>query len=97
VADRPDDVEEVQRVVDTVGSLEALTDPADRARRAAALLAEWPLQHSRLREIRQQAVLDLRGQGLSYRKISELIGVHFTRVKQIELGERGKKEKAAEE
>lgn len=96
MAEQPDDDEEVRRVVDTVGSLEALEDPADRARRAAKLLAEWPVQSARLREIRQQAVIAMRKEGLSYRKIAEMIGVHFTRVKQIELGERGRKPAAEE-
>jgi hypothetical protein len=87
VAHEPTDDEEVRRVVDTVSALEAVEDPADRARRAARLLDEWPVQHTRIREIRQQAIKELRAQKLSYRKIGEAIGVHYTRVKQIETGE----------
>jgi DNA-directed RNA polymerase specialized sigma24 family protein len=87
VVNEATDNEEVRRVVDAIGSLEAVEDPADRARRAARLLDEWPQQHSRLREIRQQAVIAMRADGMSYRKIAEAIGVHFTRVKQIETGE----------
>lgn len=86
MANEPEETEEVRRVVDTIDSLEAIEDPADRARRAASLLKAWPKQHSRLREIRQQAVIALREQKLSYRKIGELIDVHFTRVKEIEQG-----------
>lgn len=79
--------EEVRRVVDTVTGLEAVEDPADRARRAAKLLEEWPQQHTRLREIRQQAVKDMRAAGVSYRKIASEIGVSLGRVQQIEAGE----------
>jgi DNA-directed RNA polymerase specialized sigma24 family protein len=30
-----------------------------------------------------QAILDLRAQGMSYRQIAEVVGLHFTRVQQI--------------
>ncbi|GAA0705156.1 hypothetical protein GCM10010193_70260 [Kitasatospora atroaurantiaca] len=90
--------EEVKRVVETVDSLEAVEDPTERARRAGALLAQWPLQHSRLREIRQAAVVDLRNQQVSYRTIAKTLGISVARVQQIEAGTRGKaKDKPADE
>ena len=31
----------------------------------------------------RRTILDLRAQGMSYRQIAEVVGVHFTRVRQI--------------
>lgn len=90
--DQADEDEEVRRVLDVVDSLEAMDDPAECARRAGKLLAEWPQQHARLREIRQRAVVAMRGQGVSYRKIAQELGISLARVQQIEAGARGRKE-----
>lgn len=87
MANEPIDEKEVQCVVDTVSALAAADDPAERAKRAGRLLKEWPTQQARLRKIRQEAVKELRAQQMTYRAIGELLGVHYTRVKQIELGE----------
>lgn len=83
-------------MVETVDSLEELDDPAERARRAGKLLAEWPAQGSRLREIRQAAVVAMREQKVSYRQIAKTLGISLARVQQIEAGERGRKPKASE-
>jgi len=93
VADQPGDEREVRVVVETVDSLEALDDPAERARRAGQLLAAWPAQGARLREIRQTAVMAMRAQEppVSYRKIASALGISLARVQQIEAGERGRK------
>jgi DNA-binding transcriptional regulator YiaG len=88
--DRSDENEEVRRVLETVDSLEAVEDPAERARRAGRLLAEWPEQHTRIREIRQAAVLAMREQEISYRKIAAVLEISVARVQQIEAGERGR-------
>ncbi len=46
--------------------------------------------------VRQEAIQAMRAESLSYRKIGELLGIHFTRVKQLEAGEStGKWKKAA--
>lgn len=37
--------------------------------------------------VRQEAIQAMRAENLSYRKIGELLGIHFTRVKQLETGE----------
>ncbi|MFF9088622.1 helix-turn-helix domain-containing protein [Streptomyces sp. NPDC014991] len=94
MTDQPDDEREVQIVLEAVDSLEALGDPAERARRAGRLLAELPDQQARLRRIRQAAVADMRARNISYRQIAKQLGVSLTRVQQIEAGERGKKAKA---
>lgn len=95
MAGQPDD-EEVRLVTDVVDSLEALEDPAERAKRAGRLLADWPAQGSRLREIRQEAVVAMRAQKVSYRQIAKTLGISLARVQQIEAGERGKKVKPEE-
>lgn len=96
MADQAGEEEEVQRVTDVVDSLEALEDPTERAKKAGQLLAAWPLQGSRLREIRQEAVVAMRGQGDSYREIARRLGISLARVQQIEAGERGRKAKPEE-
>ncbi|MGW5123263.1 helix-turn-helix domain-containing protein [Streptomyces sp. NPDC004069] len=94
MADQPDGEQEVRIVTDVVDSLEELEDPAERAKRAGRLLAEWPAQGSRLREIRQEAVVAMRAQNISYRQIAKTLGISLARVQQIEAGERGKKAKS---
>lgn len=96
VADQPGDEREVRIVTDVVDSLEALDDPAERAKRAGKLLAAWPDQGSRLRKIRQEAVVAMRAQKVSYRDIAKKLGISLARVQQIEAGERGRKAKPME-
>ncbi|MHA6764721.1 hypothetical protein [Streptacidiphilus sp. PAMC 29251] len=91
--EQAEEIEEVRRVLDAVASLEAMHDPAEQAVRAGALLAEWPVQQAKLRGIRQQAVITMRAQGVSYRKIASALGISLARVQQIEAGERGSKPK----
>ncbi|MFD8687823.1 helix-turn-helix domain-containing protein [Streptomyces sp. NPDC059651] len=88
--------EEVRIVIEAVDSLEGVEDPAERARRAGDLLAELPNQQSRLREIRQAAVVAMRADKVSYRQIAKRLGISLARVQQIEIGERGKRKPAAE-
>ncbi|NJP73387.1 hypothetical protein [Streptomyces sp. C1-2] len=91
MADHPDDEREVRIVLEAVDSLEALDDPAERARKAGRLLAELPDQQARLRRIRQAAIAAMRADDVSYRKIAEQLGISLARVQQIERGERGKR------
>jgi DNA-directed RNA polymerase specialized sigma24 family protein len=94
VTDHAGDEEEVRLVTDVVDSLEELEDPAERAKRAGRLLAAWPDQGSRLRKIRQEAVMAMRANRVSYRDIAKTLGISLARVQQIEAGERGRKLKA---
>lgn len=96
MADQPGDEREVRIVTDVVDSLEALDDPAERAQRAGQLLAAWPDQGSRLRQIRQEAVMAMRADKVSYRDIAKKLGISLARVQQIEAGERGRKPKTEE-
>lgn len=93
MAGQLDDEEEVRLVTNVVDSLETLEDPTERARRAGKLLAEWPAQGARLRRIRQEAVVAMRAQKISYRQIAKTLGISLARVQQIEAGERGRKTK----
>jgi DNA-directed RNA polymerase specialized sigma24 family protein len=82
-----DEDEEVRRVLDAIDALGTDGDAADRARRLTALLDGWPDTHTRVRQLRQQAVKELHDSGLSYRKIGDLLGISFGRVRQIIDGE----------
>ncbi|WP_370063688.1 hypothetical protein [Streptacidiphilus sp. MAP5-3] len=75
--------EEVRRVLDAINALGKQGDATDRARRLTQLLDEWPDKHAEVREMRQRAVAEMHASGLSYRKIGELLGISFGRVKQI--------------
>ncbi|MFI8942720.1 hypothetical protein [Streptomyces syringium] len=78
--------EEVQGVLDSIDALGENGDAIDRARRLTQLLVEWPDTHAKVREMRQQAVKELREQGMSLRKIAELLEMSFSRVRQISEG-----------
>lgn len=46
--------------------------------------------------VRQEAIQAMRAKNLSYRRIGELLDIHFTRVKQLETGKStGKWKRAA--
>ncbi|MFF9559267.1 hypothetical protein ACF1DY_26050 [Streptomyces albus] len=76
---------EVQQVLDAIEAL-GKGDATERARRLTQLLDAWPTTHARVRQLRQQAIQDMREE-FSYRKIAALIGISHQRVKQIEEGE----------
>lgn len=86
MADQDGGSEEVRRVDDLISGIAAIEDPVDRFKRAGTLLAVWSDQQGRLSELRQQVVLDLRAQKVSYRKIAGLLGMSLVRVQQIEKG-----------
>lgn len=88
MADQP---KEVQRVLDATAALEQIRDDADRAKAVTALLDEWPDQHARLREVRQQAVLKMKASGQTWQQIGDALGIHATRAQQIAVGKRGEK------
>lgn len=67
-------------------SITAMTDPQARARAASEVLKLISEANGTLAKLRQQDIKTLREAGLSYRQIGDAIGIHFTRVKQIESG-----------
>jgi hypothetical protein len=88
MADQP---REVQRILEAIAALETIIDDAERAKAASLILEQWPSQHARLREVRQQAVLNLKAGGQTWQQIGALLGVHYTRAQQIGVGKRGDK------
>ncbi|MDX2702177.1 hypothetical protein PV350_04860 [Streptomyces sp. PA03-6a] len=74
----------------TVEGLAAADDLIAKARGAGVLLSGLPEQQAELRKIRQDAVVGLRAEKVSYRKIAAALGISVARVQQIEAGERGR-------
>lgn len=82
---------EVEAVREALKALEGIPDRVERAKALAVLLAEWPDHHAFLREERQRIVREMRAEKMTYRQIGDVLGMHFTRVRQIEAGQRGAK------
>ena len=83
--------EEVQRFLDAIKALEEINDDAQCAKAITDVLKDWPTSHARLREIRQQRILNLKAQGKTWQEIGDALGIHFTRAQQIAKGLRGTK------
>ena len=80
-------VEDAARAVrDAVDAIVAMTDAQARAKAASDVLKLISEANGVLAKLRQEDIKTLRAAGLSYRQIGDAIGVHFTRVKQIESG-----------
>ena len=77
-------METVRRAIE---ALRSEADPAVRGKEASDLLQAWSDQQPGLRELRREAVIAMRGQKVSYRKIAQTLGVSVARVQQIESGE----------
>lgn len=71
---------------DAVDAVVAIADPAERAKAATELLKAIGPANNTLSELRAADIKTMRAAGMSYRQIGAAIGVHFTRVKQIESG-----------
>lgn len=76
---------------DALGEVLRIPDRLERAVALGKLLDSWPDLHSQLREARQEIIIEMRQERLTYRQIGEELGMHFTRVRQIEKGQRGEK------
>ncbi|WP_329541790.1 helix-turn-helix domain-containing protein [Streptomyces sp. NBC_01358] len=85
-----DDVSKVvQRVFDALSELEGIEDPTERAAAISQVLADHSARAPRLRELRREAVLALRAEKVSYRKIAARLGVSLGTVQDIERGHGG--------
>lgn len=82
---------EVRAFMESIEALQAIEDDAACAKAITDVLKDWPTSHARLREIRQQRVLNLRSEGRTWKEIGDLLGIHFTRAQQIAGGLRGSK------
>lgn len=74
---------EMENPMADLDELEQIADPAERAREVGRRMAAVPVWHARLKAIRQQAVVELREQGMSFAEIGREIGLHRNRVQQI--------------
>lgn len=83
--------EEAQRVIDAMEAVEAMTDPAERAKAISEVMADQADRGKRWREMRRQVVLDMRAQTppVSYRKIATALGIGLATVQDIERGYTG--------
>jgi uncharacterized protein (DUF2342 family) len=74
------------RLDDALAALEAIPNAVERWRAASDMTEAVRLATPRVAQVRQQVVRELRAQGMTYRAVGELLGIHFTRVKQLESG-----------
>lgn len=79
--------ERAQRIQDAITEITQIEDPQVKAKAATEALKAVKDGNAALAAARRDGVKEMREDGLSYRKIGPLIGVHFSRVKQIETGE----------
>lgn len=75
-------------------ALNQLTQPAERARVAGALLNSVPTLQKDLRAIRQAAVLDMRRGGASHQVVADELGITRARAAQIADGKTSRGAKA---
>lgn len=76
-------------MVDALASLEAIPDPLLRAQAISQVLADHAERAPRLRELRREAVLQMRAEKVSLRKIAGLLGISLGAVQDIERGHSG--------
>ncbi|MGP3752185.1 sigma factor-like helix-turn-helix DNA-binding protein [Streptomyces sp. IBSNAI001] len=84
-----DTTEEAQKVIDALQQLEAIDDPVERAVAISEVLAHHEAHAPKLRELRREAVLSMRADGVSYRKIAARLKVSLGTVQNIERGHAG--------
>jgi hypothetical protein len=75
-----------QAVKDALDVVARIDDPEERARVTGEVLEILHTGNSSFAALRRGDIQTLRAAGRSYRNIAEAIGVHFTRVRQIETG-----------
>ncbi|WP_411092261.1 hypothetical protein [Streptomyces sp. 049-1] len=81
--------EEVQRVLEALDRVEEMDDPVAQARAVAQLLKDQPGRNKRLKQLRDETVRSLRGEGLSLRKIAAEVQVSLGTVQDILRGHSG--------
>lgn len=87
----------VTQLRDAVKALAAIEDATERTKAAGEFTDAMREEATpQVAAIRQDGIKQMRGAGMSYRAIGDLLGIHFTRVKQLEVGEStGKWKRAA--
>lgn len=81
--------EETQKVITALQQVEAIEDPVERAAAISEVLTDYEKRAPRLRDLRRQTVLAMRGEGISYRKIAARLKVSLGTVQNIERGHAG--------
>lgn len=76
-------------MIEAMADIEAIPDPQKRARAISELLSEQAERIPNLRELRRQDVVDLREQGMSFRRIAAEIGVSLGTVQDVLRGHSG--------
>lgn len=79
--------ERAQRIQDAITEITQIEDPQVRAKAATEALKAIHDGNSTLAHARRAGIQELRAAGMTYRAIGPAIGVHFSRVKQLETGE----------
>ncbi|WP_301126795.1 helix-turn-helix domain-containing protein [Streptomyces cacaoi] len=85
-----DDVtEEARKVLDALSKLEEIADPVERAVAISEVLSDYDKRSPRLKDLRREAVLQMRADGVSYRKIAARLKISLGAVQNIERGHAG--------
>lgn len=84
-----DPTEEAQKVFNALSEVEAIEDPVERAVAISEVLADHEERAPKLRDLRREAVLAMRAEGVSYRKIAARLKVSLGTVQSIERGHAG--------
>lgn len=75
-----------QAIKDAIEAITQLDDPQTRVKASTEALELINRANGTLAKLRREDIKALRQAGMSYREIGRVIGIHFTRVKQIESG-----------
>lgn len=81
-----DETEEARGVSDALQRVEEIDDPIQRAVAISEVLRDYEKRAPKLRDLRREAVLAMRADGVSYRKIAAKLGVSLGTVQNIERG-----------
>lgn len=75
-----------QAVRDAIATITAMTDPQARAKAATEVLELISEANGVLAKLRREDIVTLRAAGMSYGQIGNALGVHRSRIRQIESG-----------
>lgn len=81
-----DETKEARGVSDALKRVEEIDDPIQRAVAISEVLRDYETRAPKLRDLRREAVLAMRAEGVSYRKIAAKLKVSLGAVQNIERG-----------
>ncbi len=85
-AHSPTTIQEVDNPLADIDSVAEIADPAERAKEIGRRLEAIPAYQAKLRAMRQDAVLEMKGTRMSYAEIGRELGLHRNRIQQIAEG-----------